>query len=161
MYAEIPQPHEIGEREKDDAMGSYLMMFAAMAVGLPLPILNLIASVIYYFLNKGKSRFVKFHCLQALLSQIPTTLCNAVLLFWTIRIFYYHSAEVTTAYKGYALAVLIINLSYIIFSLVASAKARKGQMYYMLLFGPIAYKAAFSGAFETASTTVVNKPPSM
>ncbi len=161
MYAPLPQPHEVPEREKEDAMGSYLMMFAAMAVGLPLPILNLIASIIYYYVNKGKSRFVKFHCLQALLSQAPTTICNAILVFWTVRIFFFNKLEVTAAFKGYAIAVLIINLSYIIFSIIASMKARKGQMYYMLLFGPIAYKQAFGGAHHNANNEVepTNQPP--
>ena len=43
----LQQPDEIPEREKEDAMGAYLMMFAAVAIGLPLPIINLIASIIY------------------------------------------------------------------------------------------------------------------
>ena len=64
----LPQPEEIAEREKVDAMGAYLMMFAAVAVGLPLPIINLIAAVVYYFVNRKKSRFIHFHCLQSLLS---------------------------------------------------------------------------------------------
>ncbi|MCH8319303.1 MAG: hypothetical protein IIA88_12580, partial [Bacteroidetes bacterium] len=42
-YLPVPQPDEIPTREKEDAMGAYLMMFAAIAAGLPLPIINLIA----------------------------------------------------------------------------------------------------------------------
>ena len=70
-YYPLPQPEEIPEREKEDAMGAYLMMFAAVAIGLPLPIINLIASFIYYYINRKKSRFIHFHSLQSLLSQIP------------------------------------------------------------------------------------------
>jgi uncharacterized membrane protein len=161
MYTPLPQPNEISTRDKEDAMGSYLMMFAAMAVGLPLPIINLIASIIYYFVNKGKSRFVKFHCLQALLSQAPTTICNGILVFWSIRIFFLHKGDVTAAYKGYALAVLLINISYIIFSIIASIKAKKGQMYYMLLFGPIAYKIAFKAGTEEPTEVINNLPPKL
>ncbi|MGB2136003.1 MAG: hypothetical protein ACPHVU_00280 [Flavobacteriaceae bacterium] len=51
-------------------------MFAAFAVGLPLPVINLIAALIYYFVNRKKSRFIHFHCLQSFLLQIPTTLLN-------------------------------------------------------------------------------------
>src|SRR5258706_9210434 len=83
----LQQPEEIAEREKEDAMGAYLMMFAAVAVGLPLPVINLIASVIYYFINRKKSRFIHFHSLQALLSNIPTTLINWGVVIWGVTIF--------------------------------------------------------------------------
>ena len=63
-YHPIPQPEEISTREKEDAMGSYLMMFAAIGAGLPLPMLNIIATFIDYFLHKSKGRFVRFHVLQ-------------------------------------------------------------------------------------------------
>ncbi|MBT3421771.1 MAG: DUF4870 domain-containing protein, partial [Bacteroidetes bacterium] len=88
-YHELPQPDQIADREKEDAMGAYFMMFASMAIGLPLPILNLVASIIYYYLNKAKGRFVRFHTLQSLLSQLPLTLLNAGGIFWLIRILYY------------------------------------------------------------------------
>src|SRR6185503_9229661 len=84
----LPQPEEIAEREKEDAMGAYLMMFAAVAVGLPLPVINLIAAIIYYFVNRKKSRFIHFHSLQALLSQIPTTIINWGGVIWGVGIFF-------------------------------------------------------------------------
>ncbi len=43
----ILQPNEIDILEKEDAMGAYLMMFAALGAGLPLPVLNLVAAIIY------------------------------------------------------------------------------------------------------------------
>ena len=80
----IPQPTEISEREKEDAMGAYLMMFASAALGLPFPIFNLIASVIYYFVNKSKGRFVQFHSLQSLYSQLPVSILNSILVIWAL-----------------------------------------------------------------------------
>lgn len=84
-YHDIEQPDQLSNREKEDAMGAYLMMFGALAAGLPLPIINLLAAVIYYFVNAKKGRFIKFHSLQSLLSQLPTSIMNAGLLFWTLR----------------------------------------------------------------------------
>jgi len=52
-------------------MGAYLMMFATLAVGLPLPLINLVAAFIYLYINRKTSRFVHFHALQSLYSQIP------------------------------------------------------------------------------------------
>ena len=78
----LPQPQEVTEREKDDAMGSYLMMFASLAVGVPIPLLNLIASVIYFLVNRKTSSFVAFHALQALLTHIPVVVLNAGVVAW-------------------------------------------------------------------------------
>ena len=89
IYYPLPQPNEIPEREREDAMGSYLMMFAAVAVALPLPIINLVAAVAYYMVNRRKSRFIHFHTLQSLLSQIPTTLLNWGLLIWAAQIWFF------------------------------------------------------------------------
>ncbi len=69
-YYPIPQPDEISVREKEDAMGAYMMMFASAGIGLPLPIINLIAALIYYYVNKDKGRFVRFNTLQSFFSPI-------------------------------------------------------------------------------------------
>ncbi|MCO6500931.1 MAG: DUF4870 domain-containing protein [Vicingus serpentipes] len=160
MY-DVPQPEDIPLREKEDAMGAYLMMFAALAAGLPLPIINLIAALIYFYVNKNKSRFVYFHSLQSLYSQIPTTVLNAVLVFWTIGI-WFRGYEFNDIYKGYLIATIVANLIYFVFSLIAALKARKGKMYYFLLFGKIAYLQVFTiknGGNENEEKKVVNQPP--
>ena len=54
-YIPLPQPKELTSREKEDAMGAYLMMFAAFAVSIPLPIVNLIAAIIYFYINRKKA----------------------------------------------------------------------------------------------------------
>ncbi|MDE0471235.1 MAG: DUF4870 domain-containing protein [Ekhidna sp.] len=141
-YHPIPQPDEIGERERDDAMGSYLMMFASIAVGLPLPILNLIAAIIYYYMNRSKGLFVHFHSMQSLISQLPTTIINAVGVFWGIRI-YLFGWPLTDTFKGYVAMAIIFNLVYFAFSIVGAVKAKKGRMYYFLFFGRLSYEAVF------------------
>jgi uncharacterized membrane protein len=155
----LPQPDEIPEREKEDAMGSYLMMFAAVAVGLPLPIINLIASVIYYFVNRKKSRFVHFHCLQALLSQIPTTLINWVVVIWAARIFF-TDLELDDTFWAFAIFAGVCTFIYFILSIIAAYKARHGKVYYFMLFGKIAYEVAYRIKPEDVQNTEpVNKPP--
>jgi len=159
-YHDLPQPDELTKREKEDAMGAYLMMFAGIAAGLPLPILNLLASVIYYFVNKNKSRFVKFHALQSLWSQLPTTFMNAILLFWTLQILVFENFEWSNIYIGYLSAVVIANMLYFIFSIVGAVQARKGRMYYFIFFGKLSYHQAFLVREDAyAEGTVSNKPP--
>ena len=153
----LPQPEEISVREREDAMGAYLMMFAALAAGLPLPILNLIAAVIYYFINRKKSRFVNFHSLQSVLSQLPTSLLNAVAVFWGISILI-GDFDFSDEFKGYVIAAALANLMYIIFSILAAVRARQGRIYYFLFFGRIAYHNAFK--IRPEELRGQNTPPS-
>lgn len=156
----LQQPDEIVEREKEDAMGAYLMMFAAVAIGLPLPIINLIASVIYYFVNRKKSRFIHFHCLQALLTQIPTTLINWGLVAWAVTIFF-TDAVLTEMFWTYAIFAGVSTFLYFIISIIAAFKARQGKMYYFLVFGSIAYQIAYRvrPTDNMQSSEPANKPP--
>jgi uncharacterized membrane protein len=154
----LPQPNEIPEREKEDAMGAYLMMFAAVAIGLPLPIINLIAAIIYYFLNRNKSRFIHFHSLQALISQIPTTLINWALVIWAIRIFI-TDATTSDEFWAYAIFAAAATIFYFIMSMIGAYHARKGRMYYFLFFGKVAYEAAFKVRPEHGQVVVENRSP--
>ena len=134
----LPQPEEISRREREDAMGAYFMMFAAWGIGLPLPFLNLLAAVIYYGLNKKKSRFVAFHSLQSLTSQIPVTVANAGVLFWLIRNLV-REDFFSSAFWFYFAFTAALNLAYLITSIVALARAYKGNFFYFPLFGRWAF----------------------
>lgn len=156
----LPQPHEISEREKEDAMGAYLMMFAAVAIGLPLPIINLIASVIYYFVNRKKSRFIHFHSLQALLSQIPTTIINWIAVVWGVTIFLKEDWTTSNEFWAYLIFAGLSTFLYFIFNIIAAFKARQGKMYYYLLFGKLSYERSFrAGPADMPGMEPVNKPP--
>jgi uncharacterized membrane protein len=157
----LPQPNELNNREKDDAMGGYFMMFAALAIGLPLPIINVIASVIYYYTNRNKGRFVRFHTLQALLSQIPTTLLNLGFTFWTLRLIFWE-VKINEYYWAFVCMVVITNLWYIIACIMGAMRAKQGRMFYMLVFGIIAYKQVFMKKGDDNNVNdVVNFPPQM
>jgi uncharacterized membrane protein len=163
-YFALPQPDEIPERDREDAMGAYLMMFAAVASSLPLPIINLIAAVIYYYVNRAKSRFIHFHALQSLLSQIPTTLMNWGVLYWAIMIWLKDDWSIDDYFKGYIFAVALANLLYVIFSLIAASRARKGRMYYFFFFGSLCYESVFASTNRLVykgerAVSFVNLPP--
>ena len=165
LYMTLPQPDEIPEREREDAMGAYLMMFAALATSLPLPVINLIAAIIYYYVNRKKSRFIHFHALQSLISQIPTTLLNWGLVYWVIMMIFVDGWEFDEYAKLYLAITIIANLLYIIFSLIAAVKARKGKMYYFFLFGKWSYQHVFSKSNTLVyrgdrGPSLINQPPS-
>lgn len=155
----LPQPDEISEREKDDAMGAYFMMFAAWGIGLPLPLLNLVAALIYFFVNKKTSRFVAFHSYQSLLSQVPVSLLNAAAVAWLAAILI-RDLGFAAPFFVYLIFAALVNLLYIVFSVVALMKARRGQFYYMPLFGRLAFARYYGpNAVDLTRPLEPNRPP--
>ena len=47
-----PFAYEPGEHEAEKASNSYLMYLVAVIAGLPLPILNLLATLVFYMGNR-------------------------------------------------------------------------------------------------------------
>ena len=80
--------YEPGEHEAEAASNSYLMSLIAIIVGLPLPIINLIATLIFYIGNRKGTYFVRWHCTQALLSQLSMLFINSFGFWWTISIIF-------------------------------------------------------------------------
>ncbi len=157
-YHPLPQPDEIEVRVREDAMGSYFMMFATSALGLPLPILNLVAAIIYYFVNRDRGKFVQFHTLQSLYSQIPVTLLNSGLVAWTI-VNFAKDYDFSSIYWGYLVMAAAANLLYFIFSIVGAVKARKGIFYYFVFFGKVAYHQVYRIRPEQGRPKPMNRPP--
>ena len=62
-WAPIPQSDQVTKQEREDAFGSYIMMFASFYI--PIPLVEIPAAGIYYQYFKRKSRFVAFHALQS------------------------------------------------------------------------------------------------
>ena len=160
--AVLPQPGEIPERQKEDAMGAYLMMFASLALGLPIPLLNLIASVIYFFVNRKNGDFVAFHALQALLSHVPVVLLNAGVIGWLIGILVTPPHDAFgPGFFFFLFFVVLVNLAWIVWSIVALVHARKGHFFYMPLIGRMCF-ARYYGPKARSRRTVPaweNRPP--
>jgi uncharacterized membrane protein len=135
----LPRPAELTEREKEDAMGAYLMMFAAWGAGFPLPMVGLIASIIYYHINKKNSKFSAFHSYQALLTHIPISIVNAAAVIWGIVLFVGQSHPLLRHYAAFGVFAGIWNALYMTFSIIACVKARKGKFYYFWVFGRISF----------------------
>ena len=51
-----------GEHEAETASSSYLMSLVAIIIGLPIPIVNLAATAIFYLGNRKSTYFVRWHC---------------------------------------------------------------------------------------------------
>ncbi len=114
-----------GEHEAETASSSYLMSLIAIIVGAPLPILNLLATIIFYLSNRKSTYFVRWHCTQALLSQLSMLFINSIGFWWTISIFF-TSETITNKYIAYMISAIIFNIAEFFVTLYALIQTRKG-----------------------------------
>lgn len=117
--------YEPGEHEAEKASNSYLMSLIAVMAGLPLPIINLISTLIFYLGNRKAEYFVRWHCTQALLSQASLLFINSAGFWWTISIVF-GSESISNEYISYIFAALIFNLTEFIATIYTAIQTRKG-----------------------------------
>ncbi|MBP9186796.1 MAG: DUF4870 domain-containing protein [Bacteroidia bacterium] len=117
--------YEPGEHEAEAASNSYLMSLIAIVAGLPLPIINLIATLIFYLGNRKATYFVRWHCTQALLSQLSMLFINSYGFWWTVSIIF-TDETITSKFIAYIIAVFIFNITEFIATIYTAIKTRKG-----------------------------------
>lgn len=125
MIHETTFSYTTSEHENEKASNSYLMSLIALVAGIPLPIINLLATVIFYINNRKGTYFVRWHCTQALLSQISLFFINSICFWWTIAVLY-TSSEPTVYYFTYLSIILLLNLIEFIATIYTSIQTRKG-----------------------------------
>ena len=136
MITETSFAYKPGEHENEKASGSYLMSLIALMAGLPLPIVNLIATFIFYLGNRKGTFFVRWHCTQALLSQFSLFFMNTISFWWTINIFLQHK-EISNLYIAYMFTVIIFNITELIVTIYTAIKTRKGVHVSWFFYGPL------------------------
>ena len=117
--------YEPGEHEAEKASNSYLMSLIAIIVGLPLPIVNLFATLVFYLGNRKGTYFVRWHCTQALLSQLSMLFINSYGFWWTVSILFTDEV-ITSKYISYIIVVLIFNITEFIATIYTAIQTRKG-----------------------------------
>ncbi len=122
------------EHEREKASGSYIMSLVAIVVGLPLPIVNLIATFIFWTAYRNSTYFVRWHCTQALLSQASFLLVNSVLFWWSMSIFF-GDGEIDNLYISYVLTAVLFNLVEFIATIYTAIQTSKGIHVHWWFFG--------------------------
>ncbi|NOQ26395.1 MAG: hypothetical protein GQ564_13640 [Bacteroidales bacterium] len=117
--------YEPGEHEAEKASNSYLMSLIALIAGLPLPIVNLFATLFFYIGNRKGSFFVRWHCTQALLSQLSMLIMNSFGFWWTISIIFTEET-LSNRFIAYIITVFLFNLTEFIATIYTAINTRKG-----------------------------------
>lgn len=127
------KPHD---SEMERASNSYLMSLVAVMGGLPLPIFNLLATLFFYLGNKKSTAFVKWHCTQALLSQLGLFFFNSAGFWWTIAVVF-QDKPATNYYIAYMITIVLFNIVEFITTLVLASKTRKGHHAKLFFFSDV------------------------
>lgn len=133
------------EMELEKASNGYLMSLIAVMAGMPLPIINLLATLVFYFGNRKSTWFVRWHCTQTLLSQLTILIINSIGFSWTISVIF-GSSVVTNPYISYMITILLFNLIEFSITIMAAVRTRKGQHVELWFWGSL--------------TNMLCKPPS-
>lgn len=127
------------DHENEKATNAYVMSLIALMVGLPLPIVNLIATLIFYLGNRKGTYYVRWHTTQALLSQISLFAVNSIGFVWTIRVIT-DKADLSNLYIAYIATLILINLTEFIATIYTSIKISKGQHVSWWFYGDLTDK---------------------
>lgn len=130
---DIPREHEL-----EAASNSYLMSLLTAMVGLPFPIVNLLATVIFYLSNKRNTYFVRWHCTQALISQVPLFFINSVLFWWTVRVLL-GWVPLSSFYFAYLFTVVLFNLVDFVATVHTMLAVRRGKQVEWYVYGGVTH----------------------
>lgn len=131
-----PFVYKVSASESEKASNSYLMSVVALIAGLPLPVVNLIATLIFFLAYRRASYFVRWHCTQALLSQVSVIFFNSFAFWWTIDIFF-GDRQIDNSYIAYMLTILLLNLMEFIATIIAAIRTRRGEHVEWYFIGPL------------------------
>jgi tryptophanyl-tRNA synthetase len=117
MTQETTFTYKPTEHEREKACNSYLM--SLVAVG-----------------NRKSTFFVRWHCTQALLSQIVLLFANSYSFWWTVSILF-TDEKATNYYFGYLFTVIVFNVLEIISTIYCAVQTRKGKHVEVFFFGNV------------------------
>jgi uncharacterized Tic20 family protein len=127
-----------GEHEAEKASNSYLMSLIALIAGLPLPIINLIATLFFYIGNRKGTYFVRWHCTQALISQLTLLCANSYGFWWTMAILF-GNESLSSNYISYMITVVLFNIIEFVVTIYTAIQTRKGRQIEWWFYGSLTH----------------------
>lgn len=113
------------EHEAEKASNSYVMSIIALFAGMPLPVINLVATLIFFLGNRKGTYFTRWHCTQALLSQVSLLIINSIGTIWSALLLF-DKMEISDGYIAYIITLLLFNLGEFVATVHAAVQTRKG-----------------------------------
>ena len=129
--------YEPSDHEMERASNGYLMSLIALMAAAPLPIINLLATSVFYLANRKGTYFVRWHCIQALVTQFFLFLMNSTGLYWTLSIVF-GSNTLSDKYIAYIITIFLFNLVEFIAFIYTAQRTRNGGHVEWWFYGSLA-----------------------
>jgi hypothetical protein len=113
------------ESEREKAANSYLISMVAVIAGMPLPIINFLATLFFWLGVRNSQFFVRWHSTQALFVQAVLFLLNVAMMWWLLSIVL-GNATFTNGFIAYAITVVLINLTGFVMTIYSAIQVNKG-----------------------------------
>jgi hypothetical protein len=133
-FNQDPLPH-YGEREK--AGNAYAISMVVMAVALPLPIIGVLATIIYYFAQGKSTYYVRWNSLQAVFNQLVLLPVNSVAVYWTLYIIYFDGDFLNVYYWIYILLFSTLNIIEFVSTILTVNHIKDGKFVRWWIIGNI------------------------
>lgn len=128
--------YEPNSTETQSAANSYIMSMVAVLMGLPLPIVNLLATLGFAIGQRRNTYFVRWHATQALVSQFSLLLINSGGFYWTLSIIF-GSNDITNTYIAYMITVVIYNFLEFVATIYTAIQVGKGNHVSWYFYGDL------------------------
>ena len=125
------------ETDLERASNGYLMSLVVLMAGLPLPIINMLATLFFFIANRKSNYFVRWHCTQALLAQASLFLMNSTGLYWTLSIIF-GDKTVSNTYIAYLITIILFNAVEFFAFMYAAIVVRQGKHVEWFFYGSFA-----------------------
>lgn len=129
---------ELQEEEKELAINGYLMSLAVFITTMPIPIINLIANLIYFFAHRKQTYVIRWHAYNALLSQMPLFFINSLTWYFVWNVIW-GDIKLTNAMIGYFAVAGLLNIGEIVSSVICCIRVGGNKDVHIPLVSPIAH----------------------
>lgn len=127
------------EQESEKASNSYLMSLIAGISGIIFPLINFIASFYFLVVNRRGSCYVRWHCVQALISQLTLLILNSITFTWTMSVIF-GNEKISNSYFAFIFTTILVGIIEMTATIFAAIQIRKGIHVKFYIFGDIVDK---------------------
>ena len=130
--------YELKEDEKEIITNSYLMSLAVFVTTMPIPVINLIANLYFYFSHRKSSYVIRWHALNSLFSQIPLFFINSFTWYVVWQILW-GEMEINNWTIAYLVIACVLNVLELISSIICCIKVQKNKEINIPVISPLTH----------------------
>lgn len=130
--------YELKDDEKDVITNSYLMSLAVFVTTMPIPVINLVANLYFYFSHRKSTYAVRWHALNSLFTQIPLFFINSFTWYVVWQIVW-GEIKISNWIIAYLSIAVMLNIMEIISSIICCLKIQRDKEIEIPFISPLTH----------------------